>query len=83
MSRLTIDVTLLDTSTRGCLKSIVEQGFLTSEEITKLELSSRNLALAIHGVGDSDVSYLENLALLVNQALQFVGKRRGLTPHDR
>src|SRR5262245_18770408 len=76
-----INVSLLDTSTRCLLNSIVEQGFLTSDEIKKLELSSRNLAVAVDGVGDTDVSYLENLALLVNQALRFAGKRSDLTRH--
>lgn len=75
----TIDIPLLDASTRGCLKSIVEQGFLTSEEVTKLQLSNRNLALAIQSAEGSDVSYLADLALSVDQALRFVGKWRGLT----
>src|SRR5262249_10613046 len=70
----TIDVPRLDTSTRRCLKSIVERGFIISDDVSKLELAARNLGVAVSSNEGDDSSYLTELALLVNRALKVAGR---------
>jgi hypothetical protein len=69
-----IEIPLLDASTKGCLKSIVQQKFLTSYDVSKLELAARNLEVAVSSNEDGDPSYLAELALLVNRALKVAGR---------